>query len=93
MAYDVDVQQAAEKFAALLQEQKVRIEKMKEDKDFVDYASLDQIVIGVCGGDGIGPAITHEAHRILEFLLKDEVAKGKVTFKVIDGLTIENRVA
>ncbi len=93
MGYDADVKAAAEKFADLLQEQKLRVAKMKEEKDFVDYKTLDQIVIGVCGGDGIGPAITHEAHRILEFLLKDEVEKGKVAFRVIDGLTIENRVA
>lgn len=92
MGYDADIQAAAEHFSALLQDQKIRIEKMKADKEFVDYAKLDKIIIGVCGGDGIGPAITHEAHRILEFLLKEEVAKGKVEFKVIDGLTIENRV-
>lgn len=92
MAYDKDIQEAVEKFAKVLEEQKVRIGKMKEEKDFVDYNSLDKIIIGVCGGDGIGPAITHEAHRILEFLLKDETEKGKVEFKVIDGLTIENRV-
>jgi len=35
--------------------------------------------------------ITAQAQRVLEFLLKDEVEKGKVVFKVIDGLTIENR--
>ncbi len=92
MTYDKDIQQAAEKFAAVLAEQKKRVEKMKEEKDFIDYSKLDKIVIGVCGGDGIGPAITHEAQRILEFLLADEVDKNKVEFKVIDGLTIENRV-
>ncbi len=93
MAYDADIQQALEKFAKVLEEQKARIEKMKEEKDFVDFKNLDKIVIGVCGGDGIGPAITHEAHRILEFLLEEETKCGKVEFKVIDGLTIENRVA
>ncbi len=93
MAYDKDIQSAVEKFAAVLEEQKKRIEKMKTEKDFVDFKNLDKIIIGVCGGDGIGPAITHEAHRILEFLLADEVADKKVEFKVIDGLTIENRVA
>lgn len=92
MTYDKDIQAAAEKFAEVLAQQKKRIEKMKEEKDFIDYDKLDKIVIGVCGGDGIGPAITHEAHRILEFLLADEVDKNKVEFKVIDGLTIENRV-
>jgi isocitrate dehydrogenase (NAD+) len=65
---------------------------MKQEKDFIQYDKLDKIIIGIVGGDGIGPAITNEAHRILEFLLKEEVEKGKVAFKVIDGLTIENRV-
>lgn len=82
---------ATEHFAKLIQDQLARIERMKAEKDFVDYSKLDKIIIGVCGGDGIGPVITNEAHRVLEYLLKDEVAKGKVEFKVIDGLTIENR--
>ena len=92
MAYTPDIQAAMEHFAKILEEQKIRVENMKANKDFVDYEKLDKIVIGVCGGDGIGPAITHEAHRILEFLLKDEMEKGRIVFKVIDGLTIENRV-
>lgn len=85
------IQQATEKFAKLIEEQIQRVEKMKSEKDFIQYDQLDQIVIGIVGGDGIGPAITNEAHRILEFLLKEEAEKGKVVFKVIDGLTIENR--
>lgn len=84
---------AAQKFAAIIEKQLARVEKMKADKEFIDYTKLDTIIIGVCGGDGIGPAITKAAQRILETLLKDEVAKGKVEFRVIDGLTIENRVA
>lgn len=84
---------AKEKFGALLEEQLLRVEKMKQDTDFIDFSKLDTIKIGICGGDGIGPAITAQAQRILEFLLKDEAAKGKVEFKVIDGLTIENRIA
>ncbi len=86
------ISSAAEKFAAIIEKQLARVERMKADKEFIDYASLDTIVIGVCGGDGIGPAITRAAHRILETLLADEVKKGKVEFRVIDGLTIENRV-
>lgn len=83
---------AVEKFEALLREQIERSEKIKEDKDFVDYSSLDKIVIGVCGGDGIGPIITKESARVLEYMLKHDVESGKVEFKVIDGLTIENRI-
>lgn len=83
---------AVEKFESLLREQIERSEKIKEEKDFVDYSSLDKIVIGVCGGDGIGPIITKESARVLEYMLKDDVESGKVEFKVIDGLTIENRI-
>lgn len=91
MGNQAEIQAAQEKFAALLTEQFARIEKMKAEKDFIDYDALDQIIIGVVGGDGIGPAITAQAQRILEYLLADEVASGKVAFKVIDGCTIEHR--
>ena len=83
---------AQEKFAALLEEQLARVERMNQQNEAIDYSSLDNIVIGVVGGDGIGPAITAQTHRVLEHLLKSEVAAGKITFKIIDGLTIENRV-
>ena len=66
-----------------------KIKKIKEDKEFTDYDALDTIVIGICGGDGIGPIITKESERVLAFLLKDEVASGKVKFKEIDGLTMQ----
>ncbi len=87
------IKNALEKFEQVLVEQQQRVQQMKEQKDFVDYKALDKIVVGVVGGDGIGPAITAEAQRILEFLLADEIKAGKVEMKVIDGLTIENRVA
>lgn len=82
-----------EAFEKIIATQLARIEHMKNEGDFVDYASLSPIVIGICGGDGIGPAITAEGERVLRFLLKDEVESGKVEFRSIDGLTIENRVA
>lgn len=87
------IDEAVEKFRALMEGQLARAKRIKEDKDFVDYSKLDTIVIGICGGDGIGPIITKESERVLAFLLKDEVGSGKVTFKEIDGLTIENRAA
>ncbi len=89
----MDISASVEKFSELIKQQLERVEKMNETKEFIDYEKLDKIVIGVCGGDGIGPYITAHAQKILEFLLSDEVAKGKVEFKVIDGLTIENRAA
>lgn len=87
------VQAAAAHFAALVEEQLARVERMKAVKDFVDYSKLDKIIIGVCGGDGIGPVITEEAERVLKYLLEDEMRSGKVEFREIAGLTIENRVA
>ncbi len=80
-------------FEAIVKQQLARIEKMKEESDFIDYKALDQIIIGVIGGDGIGPAITAQAQRVLETLLDAEVKSGKVVFKVIDGCTIERRAA
>lgn len=93
MDYTAQITAAKEAFGKLLEEQLTRVEDMKAQGGFLDYAALDTIKIGVCGGDGIGPAITAQAQRILEYLLADEVKSGKVEFKVIDGLTIERRVA
>ncbi len=90
---DTQIKNAVEKFEALIREQSDRSDKIKAQGDFVDYEKLDKIVIGVCGGDGIGPIITKESARVLEYMLADKVKVGKVEFKVIDGLTIENRVA
>lgn len=86
------IEAAKEKFGALLEEQLARVERMKNEADFVDYSKLDKVIIGVTGGDGIGPAITAQAVRVLEFLLKDEIASGKVEIRDIPGLTIEHRV-
>ena len=85
------ISNATNHFEKLIKDQLDRIKMMKSQKDFVDYKSLDTIKIGICGGDGIGPVITKEAERVLKFLLKDAVSSGKVEFKDIDGLTIENR--
>lgn len=84
---------AKEKFGALLEEQYKRVEQMKKNSTSVDYASKDKIVIGVTGGDGIGPAITKQAYKIMAYLLKEDEEAGRIEFKMIDGLTIENRVA
>lgn len=87
------IKEALGKFEALIREQLARNEKIKAEKEFIDFEKLDKIIIGVCGGDGIGPIITKESARVLEYMLADEVASGRIEFKYIDGLTIENRVA
>ncbi|MBQ4572680.1 MAG: isocitrate/isopropylmalate dehydrogenase family protein [Clostridia bacterium] len=87
------IKEAVAKFEVLVREQLARNEKIKSQKEFLDFDNLDKIIIGVCGGDGIGPIITKESARVLEYMLADDVKAGKIEFKVIDGLTIENRVA
>ena len=91
--YNINLDEACLKFRKILEKQLERVEDMKAQGDFTDYASLDTIKIGVCGGDGIGPIITKEAARVLEFILSDLGECGKVEFRQIEGLTIENRIA
>ncbi len=87
------IQQAQQSFGELIKAQIERVEKMQSQGEFLDFKSLDKIIIGICGGDGIGPVISKEAERVLRFLLKDDVEKGRIEFRTIDGLTIENRAA
>ena len=91
--YTAQLDAACEKFRKLMAAQLQRVEDMKAQGDFVDYTKLDCIKIGVCGGDGIGPIISAQARRVLEFILADLIKEGKVKFKDIEGLTIENRIA
>jgi len=85
------IEKAKEHFGSIVSEQLERVERMKSAEDWIDYKSLKPIIIGVVGGDGIGPYICKHAHNVLEFLLADEVKNGKIEFRVIEGLTIENR--
>lgn len=89
--YQDQITKAKEHFGKLLEEQLQRVEIMKKEGDFVDYSKLDKIIIGVCGGDGIGPSITGQAQRVLEYLLANDVNNGRVEFRTIEGLTIERR--
>jgi len=81
------------RFEDIVSGQLARIEAMKKDTAFTDYTSLDRTVIGVIGGDGIGPAITAHARKVLTTMLEKEISDGKVEFRTIEGLTIENRAA
>ena len=86
-----NITNASEHFQKLLQQQLDRIERMERSEEKTNYAELDTIKVGIIGGDGIGPYIAAEAQRVLETLLSDELSNGKVTFQVIDDLTIEKR--
>ena len=82
---------AVDAFRVLLKEQLDRIDHMSSEK--VDFTTKEVVTIGLIDGDGIGPIIMKQAARVLETLLCDDIAAGKVVLKKIDGLTIENRLA
>lgn len=88
-----NIKVAQEKFAALIEGDLTRIERMKEDTQVKDFSKLDSIKVGILPGDGIGPIIMEQALRVCNELLKEEIASGKVVFKEIEGMTIENRAA
>ncbi|MFA4926541.1 MAG: isocitrate/isopropylmalate family dehydrogenase [Candidatus Aminicenantales bacterium] len=87
------IQKAKDHFGRLLEDQMLRMERIKSAPDWLDYGQISPIKIGILPGDGIGPYIATEAERVLRFILEDELKKGKVTIATIDGLTIENRAA
>jgi|TARA_B100000315_G_scaffold260088_1_gene319203 isocitrate dehydrogenase (NAD+) len=82
---------AKEHFGTVVREQLERVERLKNEPDWVNYSSVSPIIIGMLGGDGIGPMISNETQKVLEHLLRDDVSSGKIDFRVLDGLTIENR--
>jgi isocitrate dehydrogenase (NAD+) len=85
------IERARAHFEKLITQQLDRVERMKSEEDWVNYAKLSTIKVGVLGGDGIGPTIAGHAVMVLKSLLEKELASGKVVFTDIDGLTIENR--
>lgn len=87
------IDNACEQFKKLLTEQLERTEIMEKGATKKDFSKEQKIVIGIVGGDGIGPLIVDEAKRLIEFLLADDVKSGRVEFNVINGLTIENRLS
>lgn len=87
----MELERACESFRALLEEQLRRVSLMNEEKK--DYTKISTVTIGIVAGDGIGPLIMEQALRVLERLLEKEIAAGTIVIRVIEGLTIENRMA
>lgn len=79
-------------FEKIIADQIARVEKMKSSMSFTDFAAADKITIGLIDGDGIGPVILKTAKNVLNVLLADEIASGKIVLKEIPGLTLENRI-
>ena len=91
MADQAAIEAAKERFGRVMEEQLDRVDRLKAGEETTDFSKISPIIAGIIGGDGIGPTISAESQRVLEHLLEDLVAEGKVQFKVIEGLTIENR--
>jgi isocitrate dehydrogenase (NAD+) len=91
MAYETQIEAAKTQFGKIIQEQLARVERLKQQPDWLDFGQVKPIKIGMIGGDGIGPTIAIESQKVLEYLLRDQVRSGKVEFRTIEGLTIENR--
>ena len=85
------IEKAKEHFGQIIEDQLSRVEAMKKAADWIDYSQVKPIIVGVIGGDGIGPFIAKESRHILEFLLQEEIEKEKIEIRDIEGLTIENR--
>ena len=84
------LEEAKEYFGNLLEEQ---ISWMKKREDKTRHKTADgKIRIAVCGGDGIGPVITGQAVRVLEYMLSKEIEQGRIELRFVDGLTLENRL-
>ena len=82
-----------EHFEQIVKDQLARVERLKETSQLTDYSKLDKIIVGTIDGDGIGPVIMKSCRTILEKLLADEIAAGKIELRDIPGLTLENRIA
>ena len=87
------IKKAQEEFAERIISELDRIEAMKQDAEPRDFANLDKIVVGIMPGDGTGPILMEHALRVARELVKNEIASGKIEFRTIEGMTIENRVA
>jgi isocitrate dehydrogenase (NAD+) len=91
MAYETQIETAKTHFGKIVEEQLARVERLKQQPNWLDFSQVKPIKIGMIGGDGIGPTIAIESQKVLEYLLRDQVSSGKVEFRTIEGLTIENR--
>ncbi|MDY5940848.1 MAG: isocitrate/isopropylmalate family dehydrogenase [Eubacteriales bacterium] len=93
MNYEAEIKACVEKYETVLREQLARAERMEQDTGAVDYTTKEKVVIGLVAGDGIGPIIMESAEKVLRFLLREKLATGRCELRVIEGLTLENRLA
>ena len=88
-----NLQNISDHFISVMEQQLSRLDKIKNSDDWINYAEVTPIIIGMIGGDGIGPIISDATRYVLEELLSEEKNSGKILFRDIKGLTIENRAS
>lgn len=91
--YENEINNAQNHFKKIIETQLQRIQTMHQSQQAQDISQKKCIRIGICPGDGIGPIISRQAESVLRHLLKQEIQAGQVQIHMIDGLTIENRIA
>ena len=84
------IKHAVQHYEQLLRQQIERAQNLNAAKK---QKNENKTVIGLIDGDGIGPIIMAEAKKALEKLLAEEINAGSIELRVIEGLTIENRLA
>lgn len=87
-----DIAKAVKDYEALLWEQVRRNDRMLA-RTSEGEMKKGKLVIGLCPGDGIGPVLMREVHRVLHVLLEKELREGAVELRTIEGFTLEERLA
>ncbi len=87
------IEEATEQFREMLIEQYGRNERMTAGSDEAAGPKDGKAIIGLAPGDGIGPVIMGETRAVLEKLLEESIASGRIELREITGFTIEERLA
>lgn len=91
--YEEDIRKAVFGFEEILRGQLRRCERISESGSRENLKKKDKIIIGMTGGDGIGPVLMKEAKRAFEKIFEHEIGSGKIELRDIKGFTIERRLA
>ena len=87
------IEEAVSHFRTLLEKQLERAGRMENAAPAKVFDAGTPVTVGLVPGDGIGPVIMAEARRVIDELLKEELATGTLTVRPIEGLTLERRLA
>lgn len=87
-----EIKTAQDRFRNLIETEDARIERMKASDGVKDFSGLEKIKVGILPGDGVGPILMKQALRVLNELVEEKIADGKIEVHEIEGMTIENRV-